>query len=228
MGSRFLSRTLAGLAALVAVAPAFGDVVYTLTYENYAISGAFNYDGVVTLTFAVSEQQHVPIYIPAQPADGSGVPAFGVWYIDTAQIDVTYFPTIGQYTGVGDPVPYHGTVSGFALDFYDRPASGPYSSANFVLLDNRYGHGQTILEFQDALFTPAAGGGPYGGTVFDRGTYYTGGEHDSAYGVFTAVNTAVAVDPPGANVVPEPATWALMAGGLGMIGATVRRRRGQS
>lgn len=36
---------------------------------------------------------------------------------------------------------------------------------------------------------------------------------------------AVSVDFVGRSAVPEPATWAMMVGGLGIVGATLRRRR---
>ena len=52
-----------------------------------------------------------------------------------------------------------------------------------------------------------------GTTVVASGTLDPGGANNSATATFAA-----------ANAVPEPATWAMMIGGFGLIGAAARRR----
>jgi hypothetical protein len=72
-----------------------------------------------------------------------------------------------------------------------------------------YCSGCTVAQQQQAIDDAAGYWSPNGGTF--TGTYTLG----SATGSGTFTITAV----------PEPATWALMIGGFGLIGAAARRRR---
>lgn len=72
-----------------------------------------------------------------------------------------------------------------------------------------YCPGCTLAEQQQALDAAADYWTPYGGATF-TGTYSIGGVSGS--GTFNIA------------AVPEPATWALMIGGLGLVGAAMRRR----
>jgi len=94
------------------------------------------------------------------------------------------------------------------------------SGANTQLVDGLVGRGTgnsfaayctgcTVAEQQQAIDEAAAYWSPHGGTF--TGTYTLGSATGS--GTFTI------------NAVPEPATWAMMIGGFGLIGAAARRRR---
>ncbi|GAO38180.1 hypothetical protein SCH01S_09_00270 [Sphingomonas changbaiensis NBRC 104936] len=72
-----------------------------------------------------------------------------------------------------------------------------------------YCTGCTVAQQQQAINDAAAYWSPNGGTF--TGTYTLGAATGS--GTFTI------------TAVPEPATWALMIGGFGLIGAAARRRR---
>ncbi|HEV2567636.1 PEPxxWA-CTERM sorting domain-containing protein [Sphingomonas sp.] len=67
------------------------------------------------------------------------------------------------------------------------------------------------------------------GGVSSDGFYARTTKNDPTTGADTALFTlgSVTIPAPGnnPNAVPEPATWAMMIGGLGLIGASMRRRR---
>lgn len=183
---------------------------FVLSYEAESSTGqAFRYDGVVTLAFDVLKGR---VFVHNAPAFGQ--PAYGAIFIPSATIDVGYLPSLPYYSGHGGPVPYHGTTS-LQLEFFDRPATGFFSTYNFVGLDDGYNSDTSHFAFTTQIYSPPVAGGYYGGYV-PSGVYQSDGTADGAYATLTVTTI---------GGVPEPATWGLMIAGFGLTGATLRRRR---
>jgi hypothetical protein len=90
--------------------------------------------------------------------------------------------------------------------FYTLGEGGGFSFATFDRLD------ATSLE----LYT-----GTQDAPVFKLGTFQTTAFVDGLAGTGTLVISEV----PFVNDVPEPASWAMLIAGFGLVGATMRRRR---
>lgn len=97
-----------------------------------------------------------------------------------------------------------------------------------------YGNPNTAFKGQD-------GGEPFifldffsNGRSFDKIVFsenpqaggYESDNHTVGHFLTKGTGTVVPIDPGSFPVVPEPATWAMMLAGFGLVGATVRRRRG--
>lgn len=86
--------------------------------------------------------------------------------------------------------------------------------------------------FSKSLFVPISPGTSFFGVVSDTAIGsldFSTRETPFDLVTFTLPTTVVVTPPdPPAPAVPEPATWALMIAGFGMIGAALRRRRGAS
>lgn len=64
-----------------------------------------------------------------------------------------------------------------------------------------------------------------GWTAFTYGFTATGGSTTLSFASTTAGSYGPALDGVSVSAVPEPATWAMMIGGFGLVGGTLRRRR---
>jgi len=117
---------------------------------------------------------------------------------------------------------------------FDTGFSFFYSSINVPAFVNVYdglnGTGNILATINLAV-TPSGGGACAGffcpfvpiGVTFDgiaHSVDFGGTENQVAFD-----NITLGSEIPGGGGVPEPATWALMIGGFGMAGATLRRRR---
>ena len=83
-----------------------------------------------------------------------------------------------------------------------RTSTGPLASFTFPSIGARSIFGQTVV---DAFFTLTTKNNP---------------SRERGRPIYTLGETRV----PGGAVVPEPATWAMLLGGFGMMGAAIRRR----
>jgi len=145
--------------------------------------------------------------------------------------------TILQYTLTG--LDGTGTVeaASFQLDSTKAPSAFNASAFAFYDVAGIFTYGTITQTLEDIIFyTSALDGGFFtsdyvvttagpqlftGSTsapVLSTGTfaltdYYTGG------------NLTLTVTPVGVSSVPEPASWAMMIGGFGVIGGAMRRRR---
>ena len=94
--------------------------------------------------------------------------------------------------------------------------------AHNTLFDNRgLGIGSDVTSEEVDLAWPD------GGFVTDdaTGAVLHGFSATSAITGFNDINVDTGVDGGGAGRVPEPASWALTIGGLGLMGTVLRRRR---
>ncbi|MBU1378342.1 MAG: PEPxxWA-CTERM sorting domain-containing protein [Alphaproteobacteria bacterium] len=117
--------------------------------------------------------------------------------------------------------PYDVMLGDYTFDF-SAGAGYPsnqdtYSASNSVVTFANFIYANEMGEFL------TFGTHPTGGSFYPQLISYNTGEwaYNMTAGVqFSAVTAA---EPAG---VPEPATWAIMIGGLGLVGARMRRRRG--
>ncbi|MDO6413065.1 PEPxxWA-CTERM sorting domain-containing protein [Sphingomonas sp. BIUV-7] len=143
--------------------------------------------------------------------DGSGVsqPAYS-FTIDSNPVPAAFeaapgfsYFRIANVAITADPAYSPAPASPVDLLFFDQLAGGAFSTADFV----------TISYFGTQLYS-----GSVEAPSFLAGTTDLYGFSGDVVGTISiaAANSAV----------PEPMTWVMMVGGMGMVGATLRRRRG--
>ena len=139
--------------------------------------------------------------------------------------------------------PYHFVITGdYSADFFldSSPTPDNYANGNGFVLWDRPGFPDTMFGVADLYFFNAASGGGmeiddfYAGLtllVTDGSQLYSGLEGAPTF--LTGTFAMAQYQGPGhysltisatTSGVPEPATWAMMVGGFGLMGATLRRR----
>lgn len=124
-----------------------------------------------------------------------------------------------------------GSVGIFDIDFASIGVTNSFD-AFLRVLD---GNGNSLAQNDDAV-DPSEGSGAAGQFTLDSyisyafatpGTYYARvgncceGARNGNYQLNVSLDNAVT------SAVPEPATWAMMIGGFGMVGGAMRRRKGK-
>lgn len=185
------------------------------TYRNVQINAADQYGGAggagqYAVTFASSGYSlDLTSTIPG------GVTYFGFWLSALDRGNEVTFYSHGKLLFTFDPGDVVAAVNSHAdaADYYGNPTS-PYRvnrGEPYVFLDFFSDKGS----FDTVVFaeTPASGG-------------YESDNHTVGHFLTKGTGTAVPLSP-GAfpAAVPEPATWAMMLAGFGLVGLTVRRRR---
>lgn len=105
--------------------------------------------------------------------------------------------------------------------------ANPYTSNPFV----SFGTNPITLNFTDASYTRSGLGTSL--TITGLASFSNGNPLDNSIGTFSLATSSqdgspTAIDftfTSNASTVPEPASWAMMVGGFGMLGAAMRRRR---
>lgn len=195
------AKLFAAVAALGLTAPASAAVLTLQGITNNGPSDfTFNYQGTLGPDEGLRAGDRLIIYdfggyIPGSiSADGNANVAVS-----------TEFTSPGGFVTPGfndDPNVINLVFTYTGPDF--RNVGGPYTPLDFSGLSARSTFGSTAV---DAFFTLTTKNNPDG---------VPGGSNTA---VFTLGQVTVPV-----AAVPEPATWAMMLGGFGLIGATTRRR----
>lgn len=127
----------------------------------------------------------------------------------------------------GDPATLSSTLGFRAVSLY----WGSIDTYNTITLLGQFG--QAIASYTGLQIYSPANGDQSSGATNRRVTFTTSGATSPIYGLgFASGQPAFEVDnvafssPVGG--VPEPTTWAMMIGGLGLVGAGLRTRKGQS
>lgn len=200
---------LAGLAAPATAATVFDTSSTTLGNQNYSdnLGLDFNVNSAVSVSA-----------LGAFDSGADGITTdieVAIYNLDTA-LFVTSFVNFNGSTATGGSAYVFKTISPTIL------AAGHYSviGRGFNSIDQNFntnGSGQnnaSPISF-DSL----------GGALTNVGSRYGGGANPSAATIFAPLSAFGAGSFVSANSVPEPASWTLMLGGLGMVGATMRRRQ---
>ncbi len=241
----FKSNTLAATALLFAATSA-SAAVQTITRTGHLVAAvpvgsAYNPDGITALSdLAVGDAIHFSATYDDADLQTPGTihTGFGETLtnpdIHTVQLG-NYNPvnavslTIGSHSlSLSDQICFHDAVctANYGLEFPQGPTLMFYGSIflgmDSCLIEGGGGFGTGIAFCQLTLdsITPALSG--YSTAIFgySRSDLYFIQTPDFADVVFIGQ-----FDGPGVAAVPEPASWALMIGGFGLTGATLRRRR---
>lgn len=216
------------LASVVAVAPASAANLLTNgSFESFGAPGDFTGwtyagDGLApsAITYGSATGYPTGAYGEAVPADDSGsaspdaVGDHAAYFVSdaaTQTLSQTLSLGVGVYTiGFSAYVPLNGYGNAFDASFTGDVAGT--SLANFTVDGSAPGQWQTFSGVANILtagdytttFTFHSGAFPAGDVVIDR-VYVVAGDVTGA--------------------VPEPASWAMMLAGFGMIGGALRSRR---
>jgi hypothetical protein len=210
------------------------------TYKNVGIA-QYGY------TFQVQGQPntYVPLHIFGRlsiapihmSAEGGGVATLVEGAMGQApnpsflQIDASAHLQIGDTHPHSDTLPHGANASIESLYQGTGGGSCRNCSGNVALID------QTILVWSNSNITvdlAVAAGIIYSPQQRDGNTIFANIEaevdpvftiDDPAYAGFSIVGVSTGEPPPDTAAVPEPATWALMLSGLGLMGCAALRRR---
>jgi len=152
--------------------------------------------------------------------DGSKTAPKPFWYVESFGDLVSYYGGVGSGTAI--PVGDQAFVIGFSLASSDwtvvaSTSCGAYMNS-FRIADALSTKCSVGLKWDGGFAAPFAGGPNVPDFSFQgaSGYAYATPYDPPAVGAFRAASSAAAV--------PEPASWAMMIAGFGLVGAAVRRR----
>lgn len=188
---------LAAVAAIGMTVPASAAVVTLQSETGSAGDFTFNYQGTLGPDEGVRSGDRLIIYDFNGYIPGS---IFSNLANVMASVENSSTTPIFQPGQSDDPNIPNLVFTYTGPDF--QTSGGPYASFNFNGLGARSTFGSTIL---DAFFTQTTKNNP---------------PAEAMTAAYQVGNVSVPF-----AAVPEPATWAMMLGGFGLLGAAVRRRR---
>jgi len=182
---------------------------------TFAIAGSAN--ATVTVTNAIGNSTPYTVVASFDSAPAAGYSLSGSYSVfassqgNAAQPPADPTTFVGLQTG--QSLTLHSTAGFNAFSFY----MGSPDDYNYVTVDGVTLNGSALMGLPHVS---SNGDQSVGRTVF----YNLGGDvvHDVT---FSSGGVAFEFDNIAVAAVPEPATWALMIGGFGLAGATLRRRR---
>jgi len=229
-----IARTFAALAttaAALALAPAATAQSYDFAdFGNSAFAYGYGFTGATFTT--LPGQQSNCFGTAGFTCTGDGFPVLGV---NTTASTVS-FQTVDLPTGTllfhPDSNP---AGTGDAILAFVAPTAGTYNFAGTVSRLDRTGNGNGVnvifgvngARLSTTLLSNAAG------SSFSFNQSYTLAANEALYigvnnnGEYTYDSTGLSGSVSLAGV-PEPASWAMMIGGFGLVGGTARRRRVQA
>lgn len=111
--------------------------------------------------------------------------------------------------------PYAGSSTSTTFDLQGNLSFGDYMQFYLTTNNNPTFAANGLPKASEFVLAPFNGSAPYTGASAIAG---------SNGGIVTSLSATAAATP----AVPEPATWAMMIGGMGLTGAAMRRRRRQA
>lgn len=202
---------LALVAAAAIVAPASAAVV-TLDFEGIA-------DGAPVGNFYAPEYIFSPATLAIIDADAGGggnfanepSPSTIMFFLDANQAVLNV--TSGFTTGFSF---WYTSSTAAAVTVYDG-LNGTGNVLGVINLSAQY-NDNCVGDPNGAFCNWTAGGVTFAGTAYSID--FGGTANQTGYD-----NITFGSDTPGGGTVPEPATWAMMILGFGLVGASMRRRR---
>ena len=228
--NRYLLAPLAAAAFLAANAASASTTIYTtLAAFNAATTGVTNvdFDGATTSTYILGCATHTYTQggvTITQSTNNAFLtdPSFTSYYYNWGTGDVINTPYEGTLT-----ITFAAPVTAFALDlgtFYGTPIPPgvtPGAATTAYGQPVQIGTSQGNFTFNTNTTQTMAFFGITSDTAFTSFTIHGLSNQTGASNVFDNVRYGSAA----AGAVPEPATWAMMIIGFGMVGASLRRRQ---
>jgi hypothetical protein len=208
-----------------------GCTAYTLPFSFNFGTGSTNQMFVYQNGF-VSFGAQVATSTPADMTfDGYGVPVLAPLALTDAALFAPYKVGVGEEDFLSFTTSLSGGVGKYVIVSFDNDSSFETLEDAVWLLMRKAANGDLLVEFvHGSCFCVFDNGSNYPNTANAAFGYVVGGQSyyltDLTEQDITQENSyRFAVGGGVTAAVPEPASWAMMIGGFGLIGATLRGRR---